>query len=162
MKQITVVKSECSIERLCVITPTVQRDNRGYFMETYSQRDMEEAGINITFVQDNQSMLTKSVLRDLHFQKQFLILKGFVHGFLALTDTAKFCYKCDGFYHANDEGVLVWDNPEIGIKWPQVVDEYRGNACAEGYSLEDGTKLNLNDKNQKRFELESIVSKEIH
>lgn len=46
-------------------------DNRGYFMETYSQRDMEEAGININFVQDNQSMSTKGVLRGLHFQKHF-------------------------------------------------------------------------------------------
>uniref|UniRef100_UPI0025D22727 dTDP-4-dehydrorhamnose 3,5-epimerase n=1 Tax=uncultured Ruminococcus sp. TaxID=165186 RepID=UPI0025D22727 len=71
MGQITVEKNVGGIEGLCVITPAVHGDNRGYFMETYSQRDMEEAGIDITFVQDNQSCSTKGVLRGLHFQKQF-------------------------------------------------------------------------------------------
>ena len=71
MGQITVEKNVGGIEGLCVITPAVHGDNRGYFMETYSQRDMEEAGINIVFVQDNQSCSTKGVLRGLHFQKQF-------------------------------------------------------------------------------------------
>ena len=71
MGQIKVEKNVGGIEGLCVITPAVHGDNRGYFMETYSQRDMEEAGINITFVQDNQSMSVKGVLRGLHFQKNF-------------------------------------------------------------------------------------------
>ena len=71
MGQITVEKNVGGIEGLCVITPAVHGDNRGYFMETYSQRDMEEAGINIQFVQDNQSMSVKGVLRGLHFQKNF-------------------------------------------------------------------------------------------
>ena len=71
MGQITIEKNVAGIEGLCVITPAVHGDNRGYFMETYSQRDMEEAGININFVQDNQSMSTKGVLRGLHFQKHF-------------------------------------------------------------------------------------------
>ena len=71
MGQITVEKNVGGIEGLCVITPTVHGDNRGYFMETYSQRDMNEAGIDIVFVQDNQSMSTKGVLRGLHFQKQY-------------------------------------------------------------------------------------------
>lgn len=71
MGQITVEKNVAGIEGLCVVTPAVHGDNRGYFMETYSQRDMEEAGININFVQDNQSMSTKGVLRGLHFQKHF-------------------------------------------------------------------------------------------
>ena len=62
---------ECGIEGLYIVTPTVHGDSRGYFMETYSQRDMEEAGFNITFVQDNQSMSTKGVLRGLHFQKNY-------------------------------------------------------------------------------------------
>ncbi len=161
-------------------------------METYSQRDMEEAGININFVQDNQSCSTKGVLRGLHFQKQypqtklvraikgtvfdvavdlrtgsatygkwygvllteenkkqFLIPKGFAHGFLVLTDIAEFCYKCDDFYHANDEGGLAWNDPEIGIEWPELAGEYNGSASAEGYTLSDGTKLNLSDKDQK-------------
>ena len=192
MGQIKVEKNVGGIEGLCVITPAVHGDNRGYFMETYSQRDMEEAGLNIPFVQDNQSMSTKGVLRGLHFQKQypqtklvraikgsvfdvavdlrsgsstygkwygvllteenkkqFLIPKGFAHGFLVLTDTAEFCYKCDDFYHANDEGGLAWNDPAIGIEWPELTGNYSGNASAEGYTLADGTPLNLSDKDQK-------------
>ena len=71
MGQITVEKNVGGIKGLCVITPAVHGDNRGYFMETYNENDMKEAGIDITFVQDNQSMSTKGVLRGLHFQKQF-------------------------------------------------------------------------------------------
>ena len=192
MGQITVEKNVGGIEGLCVITPAVHGDNRGYFMETYSQRDMVEAGLNIPFVQDNQSMSTKGVLRGLHFQKQypqtklvraikgsvfdvavdlradsktygkwygvlltedkkkkFLIPKGFAHGFLVLTDTAEFCYKCDDFYHPNDEGGLAWNDPEIGVEWPELKGEYKGSASVDGYMLEDGTALNLSDKDQK-------------
>lgn len=192
MGQITVEKNVGGIEGLCVITPAVHGDNRGYFMETYSQRDMEEAGIKIVFVQDNQSCSTKGVLRGLHFQKQFpqtklvraikgrvfdvavdlrkdsktygkwygvelteenkkqfLIPKGFAHGFLVLSDIAEFCYKCDDFWHPNDEGGLAWNDPAIGIKWPELVGEYNGNADSEGYTLEDGTILNLSDKDKK-------------
>ena len=196
MGQITVEKNVGGIEGLCVITPAVHGDSRGYFMETYSQSDMEEAGLNIPFVQDNQSMSTKGVLRGLHFQKnfpqtklvraikgsvfdvavdlransttygkwygvllteenkkQFLIPKGFAHGFLVLTDTAEFCYKCDDFYHANDEGGLAWNDPEIGIEWPEVVGAYQGSASAAGYTLADGTPLNLSEKDQKWLKL---------
>ena len=71
MGQIVIEKNVGGIEGLCVITPAVHGDDRGYFMETYSQRDMMEAGIDITFVQDNQSMSTKGVLRGLHFQKNY-------------------------------------------------------------------------------------------
>ena len=190
MGQITVEKNIKGIEGLCVITPTVHGDSRGYFMETYSQRDMEEAGFSITFVQDNQSMSTKGVLRGLHFQKkypqtklvrvikgtvfdvavdlrsesltygqwhgeilsdknkkQFLIPRGFAHGFLVLSDTAEFCYKCDDFYHANDEGGIAWNDPEIGIVWPMLEGEYKGTSSAEGYTI-DGVPLNLSDKDQ--------------
>lgn len=63
--------SKCPIEGLYVIEPTVHGDCRGYFMETYNQRDMAEAGLNMAFVQDNQSLSTKGVLRGLHFQKRF-------------------------------------------------------------------------------------------
>ena len=182
MGQIIVEKNVSGIEGLCIITPAVHGDSRGYFMETYSQRDMEEAGIHITFVQDNQSMSTRGVLRGLHFQKQyaqtklvrvihgkvfdvavdirpgsktfgkwhgiiltpenrgqFLIPKGFAHGFLVLSDIAEFCYKCDDFYHPNDEGGLAWNDPEIGIQWPDVAGE-----C-----LTDGTPLNLSEKDKK-------------
>ncbi len=191
MGQINVEKNVSGIEGLCVITPAVHGDNRGYFMETYNQRDMEENGINIVFVQDNQSMSTKGVLRGLHFQKnfpqaklvrvikgavfdvavdlrsgsktygkwygielteenkkQFLIPRGFAHGFLVLSDTAEFCYKCDDFYHPNDEGGMAWNDPVIGIEWPKISGEYKGSASAEGYCI-DGVSLNLSDKDQK-------------
>ncbi len=189
--QIKIEKNVGGIEGLCVIEPAVHGDERGYFMETYSQRDMEEAGLNYTFVQDNQSMSTKGVLRGLHFQinypqtklvrvikgsvfdvavdirkgsetygkwygvelteenkKQFLIPKGFAHGFLVLSDTAEFCYKCDDFYHPNDEGGIAWNDPTIGIVWPKVKGEYKDSASAEGYALEDGTVLRLSEKDQ--------------
>lgn len=199
MGQITVEKNVGGIEGLCVITPAVHGDNRGYFMETYSQRDMEEAGIDITFVQDNQSCSTKGVLRGLHFQKQFpqtklvraikgrvfdvavdlrkdsetygkwygvelteenkkqfLIPKGFAHGFLVLSDIAEFCYKCDDFYHANDEGGLAWNDPAIGIEWPELLGDYKGTASAATYALADGTALNLSDKDQKWEKLSNM------
>lgn len=81
-------------------------------------------------------------------KKQFLIPRGFAHGFLVLSDTAEFCYKCDDFYHANDEGGLAWNDPEIGIEWPKVEGAYQGTASAEGYNV-DGVVLNLSDKDQK-------------
>ena len=69
MGKITVTR--CEIEGLCVIEPAVFKDERGYFMETYNQKDFQEEGLNMVFVQDNQSMSTKGVLRGLHFQKEF-------------------------------------------------------------------------------------------
>ena len=68
MGQIKVTKAP--IEGLYVIEPTVHGDKRGYFMETYNQNDMREAGLNMVFVQDNQSSSVKGVLRGLHFQKE--------------------------------------------------------------------------------------------
>ena len=190
MGQITVEKNVGGIAGLCVIIPAVHGDQRGYFMETYSQRDMAEAGLDIPFVQDNQSMSTKGVLRGLHYQikfpqtklvrvirgtvfdvavdlrpgsetygkwygieltaenkKQFLIPRGFAHGFLVLSDEAEFCYKCDNFYHPNDEGGIAWNDPAIGVQWPGVEGAYQGSASAEGYLL-DGTPLKLSRKDQ--------------
>lgn len=190
MGQIKVTK--CPIEGLYIIEPKVHGDNRGYFMETYSQRDMEEAGLNMVFVQDNQSMSVKGVLRGLHFQKQypqgklvrvikgrvfdvavdlrsgsetygqwygvelteenkkqFYISEGFAHGFLVLSDTAEFCYKVTDFYRPGDEGGLAWNDPAIGIQWPEVLGDYPGTASAGNYSLTDGTPLILSDKDQK-------------
>lgn len=69
MGKITV--TPCDIEGLYIIEPTVFKDERGYFVETYNQNDMKEAGLDMVFVQDNQSMSTRGVLRGLHFQKQF-------------------------------------------------------------------------------------------
>ena len=71
MGQIKVEKNVGGIEGLCVIEPAVHGDARGYFMETYNKRDMEEAGLTMEFVQDNQSSSVKGVLRGLHFQKEY-------------------------------------------------------------------------------------------
>lgn len=71
MGQIKVEKNVGGIEGLCVIEPAVHGDSRGYFMETYNQKDMQEEGLNMVFVQDNQSSSVKGVLRGLHFQKQY-------------------------------------------------------------------------------------------
>lgn len=189
MGQIKVTKTE--IEGLYVIEPTVHGDSRGYFMETYNQNDMHEAGLDMVFVQDNQSMSKRGVLRGLHFQKQFpqgklvrvirgevfdvavdlregsatygkwhgillsednkkqfYISEGFAHGFLVLSDTAEFCYKVTDFYHPGDEGGLAWNDPEIGIEWPQLRGDYMGTADSDGYVLEDGTPLNLSEKDK--------------
>lgn len=192
MGQIKVTR--CPIEGLCVIEPTVHGDARGYFMETYNKKDMEAEGLNMVFVQDNQSSSTKGVLRGLHFQKQypqgklvrvvkgsvfdvavdlransetygkwfgvelteenkkqFYIPEGFAHGFVVLSDVAEFCYKCTDFYHPGDEGGLAWNDPEIGIDWESlgIKGQYNGTASAEGYTMADGTPLNLSDKDQK-------------
>jgi len=190
MGQITVEKNIDGIEGLCTITPAVHGDDRGYFMETYNLADMHEAGLDYTFVQDNQSKSRKGVLRGLHFQinypqtklvrvikgsvfdvavdlrpgsatygkwhgetlteenkKQYLIPRGFAHGFLVLSDDAEFCYKCDDLYHPNDEGGLAWNDPDIGVKWPCLEGEYKGTPSAEGYTV-DGTPLILSEKDQ--------------
>lgn len=71
MGQITVKRNLGGIEGLCLIMPTVHGDRRGFFLESYNARDFAEAGIHTVFVQDNQSMSVKGVLRGLHFQKEY-------------------------------------------------------------------------------------------
>ena len=185
MGQIKVTKDLGGIAGLCLIEPKVHGDNRGYFMETWSKRDMEEAGFDIDFVQDNQSCSSKGVLRGLHFQKQhsqtklvrairgevfdvvvdlragsstygkwhgellseenkkqFLVPKGFAHGFLVLSETAEFCYRCDDYYHPEDEGGVAWNDPEIGIEWPKV------EKTGEDYTM-DGVPLKFSDRDTK-------------
>lgn len=71
MGQIQVEKNAGGIEGLYVITPTVHGDERGYFVETYNQKDLQEAGLDPVFVQDNQSSSSKGVLRGLHYQKKY-------------------------------------------------------------------------------------------
>ncbi len=184
MGQIKVEYNAGGIEGLCVITPAVHGDKRGYFSETYNLRDMQEAGLDITFVQDNQSSSTKGVLRGLHFQKnypqtklvrvirgnvydvavdirrgsrtfgqyfgielteenhkQLLIPRGFAHGFLVLSEFAEFCYKCDDFYHPDDEGGIIWNDPDINISWPAV-----------------NVPLNLSDKDKVLPALKELLS----
>ena len=191
MGQIKVTKDLGGIAGLCLIEPKVHGDNRGYFMETWSKRDMEEAGFDIDFVQDNQSRSSKGVLRGLHFQKQhpqtklvrairgevfdvvvdlragsstygnwhgellseenkkqFLVPKGFAHGFLVLSETAEFCYRCDDYYHPEDECGVAWNDPEIGIAWPKLEGGTPGTASGEGYTV-DGVPLKLSDRDTK-------------
>lgn len=149
------------IEGVFIIESKVFGDNRGYFMETYNENEFKEAGLDYTFVQDNQSKSKAGVLRGLHFQKthpqaklvrvlegevfdvavdlrkgsktygkwvgvilseenkkQFMIPRGFAHGFVVLSETATFAYKCDEFYHPEDEGGIMWNDSEVGIDWP--------------------------------------------
>ena len=150
----------CEIEGLKIITPAVYGDARGYFMETYNYNDFKAAGIPEIFVQDNQSMSKKGVLRGLHMQlgnpqgklvrvisgevydvavdmrkgsatigkwfgvllsaenkKQFFIPEGFAHGFLVVSNTAEFVYKCTRLYAPGDELGIRYDDPDIGIDW---------------------------------------------
>lgn len=81
--------------------------------------------------------------------KQYLIPREFAHGFLVLSDEAEFCYKCDNFYYPNDEGGLAWNDPDIGIEWPEIEGEYRGSADASTYKMADGHTLTLSEKDQK-------------
>ncbi len=191
MGQIKVEKNVGGIEGLHIIEPAVHGDSRGYFMETYNKRDMEAAGLDMNFVQDNQSQSRKGVLRGLHFQiahpqgklvrvirgrvfdvavdirkgsktygkwfgmelseenkKQFYISEGFAHGFLVLSDVAEFCYKVTDFYHPGDEDGIAWNDPALGIVWPEVVGLYRGSADPMGYTLQDGTPLTMSEKDK--------------
>ena len=153
--------TKTGIEGLVVVEPKVFGDNRGYFMETYNYNDFKAAGLDMVFVQDNQSKSKKGVLRGLHFQKknpqgklvrvvsgevydvavdlrrgsdtygkwygvllsaenkkQFYVPEGFAHGFVVMSETAEFVYKCTRFYDPSDEGGLMWNDTEIGIDWP--------------------------------------------
>ncbi len=152
---------ETSIKDVYIIESKKYGDNRGYFMETYKESDFKEAGLDYSFVQDNQSKSKKGVLRGLHFQKhypqaklvrciegevfdvavdlrkgsatygkwvgvvlsaekgnQFMIPRGFAHGFLVLSEMATFCYKCDELYHPEDEGGIAWNDKDVGVDWP--------------------------------------------
>jgi len=152
---------ETGIEGLIIIEQKVFYDERGYFMETYNEKAFKEAGLNLKFVQDNQSKSKRGVLRGLHFQKKFpqgklvrvirgevfdvavdlrrnshtfkkwfgcvlsesnrkqmYIPEGFAHGFLVLSDEAEFVYKCTEFYHPEDEGGYLWNDPDFNIEWP--------------------------------------------
>ena len=185
MGKITV--TQCgNIEGLRVIEPAVYGDDRGYFMETYNYDDFSKQGIDMSFVQDNQSASRANVLRGLHFQihypqaklvrvirgavydvavdlregsatfgkwhgvllseenkKQFFIPQGFAHGFFVVSDYAEFAYKCSDFYHPNDEGGILWNDPDIGIEWP----------------IEEGLQMTFSEKDQKWPTLSELTRK---
>ncbi|MCX7748849.1 MAG: dTDP-4-dehydrorhamnose 3,5-epimerase [Clostridia bacterium] len=153
--------TETEIKGVYIIEPKVFGDNRGYFMETYNYEDFKAQGLDMQFVQDNQSKSRKGVLRGLHYQvhfpqgklvrvisgevfdvavdlrkgsptykkwvgvvlsaenkKQFYVPEGFAHGFLVLSEEAEFVYKVTDYYHPEDEGGIIWNDPGIGIHWP--------------------------------------------
>lgn len=155
-----------AIDGVLIIEPRVFEDARGYFFESFSQREFDEKvapilGQTINFVQDNESMSSYGVMRGLHFQrppytqsklvrcvkgavldvavdirkgsrtygqhvaleltecnhKQFFIPKGVAHGFVVLSETAVFQYKCDEFYHPEAEGGICILDDALGIEW---------------------------------------------
>jgi dTDP-4-dehydrorhamnose 3,5-epimerase len=159
---------DTDIEGLKVIKPEIFRDARGYFFESYNAQRYMEAGITNTFVQDNESMSNRGVLRGLHWQAmpntqaklvrvvrgavwdvavdirkgsptfgkhygvtltpenglQFYIPRGFAHGFLVLEDNTLFAYKCDNFYSKESDRGLMYNDPALGIKWPEIPGGY--------------------------------------
>ena len=159
----------CDIEGLYVIEPTVFKDERGYFMETYNQNDFKEAGLNMTFVQDNQSMSVKGVLRGLHFQKQYpqgklvRAVRGTVFdvavdlrsdsktygkwfGVTLSAENKKQFYIPEGFAHGflvlSDEAEFAYKCTEGGLLWsdPEIgVD----------WPIEPGMELIISDKDKK-------------
>ncbi len=153
------IKTE--IDGMFIIEPTVFGDDRGYFLETYHYDEFKKAGIDVTFVQDNQSKSKCGVLRGLHFQtkrpqgklvrvirgkvfdvgvdlrknsssfgkwvgailsdenkRQLYIPAEFAHGFLVLSYEAEFVYKCTDFYDPQNEGGIIYNDPDININWP--------------------------------------------
>ncbi|MEY4106026.1 MAG: dTDP-4-dehydrorhamnose 3,5-epimerase [Bacteroidota bacterium] len=153
--------TETPLSGLLVFEPNVHRDERGYFFESYNAHTFKAAGIETTFVQDNQARSTYGVLRGLHYQcgeraqaklvrvlegevldvavdlrtgsptygrwysvllsaenqKQLFVPRGFAHGYVVLSRTAEFFYKCDNFYHKASEGGIRFDDPALGIDW---------------------------------------------
>ena len=150
-----------AIDGVVIIEPRLFKDERGYFFESFSQKEFEEKVCKTVFVQDNESKSSYGVLRGLHFQKppfaqsklvrvvrgavldvavdirkgsptfgkhvaveltaenhrQFFIPRGFAHGFSVLSQEVVFQYKCDNYYAPQSEGVLAWDDPDLGIDW---------------------------------------------
>ena len=106
-----------------ILEPKVFGDHRGWFMETWSTRNMEEAGLHYQFVQDNQSYSSptykKWVAVELSAEnkRQLLIPRGFGHGFVTLTDDVEFLYKEDNLYNPSTDRNILWNDPELGIDW---------------------------------------------
>jgi dTDP-4-dehydrorhamnose 3,5-epimerase len=151
------------LPEVLIIEPAVHRDDRGYFVETYHARRYAEAGLAVTFVQDNQSRSVRGTLRGLHWQvehaqgklvralsgeifdvavdirpdsprfgqwvgvtisaesfQQIYVPPGFAHGFCVTSEIAEVEYKCTDFYTPSAERGLIWNDPEVGIEWPDV------------------------------------------
>ena len=124
-----------SISDVVILEPRVFGDERGYFFESFSQREFNEQVAEVTFVQDNESKSSYGVVRGLHYQlppytqaklvrvvegenkRQFFIPKGFAHGFAVLSPQAIFQYKCDNYYAPQYESGIQFDDPALGIDW---------------------------------------------
>ncbi|MGZ0015680.1 dTDP-4-dehydrorhamnose 3,5-epimerase [Yeosuana sp. AK3] len=153
---------ETKLKGCFILQPTVFKDSRGYFFESFNQQKFNESiGLNINFIQDNESFSVKGTLRGLHYQKgefaqaklvrvikgkvldiavdirkssptfgehislelsednkqQLFIPRGFAHGFVVLSDTAIFSYKCDNFYNKESEGGIIYNDKSLNIDW---------------------------------------------
>ena len=126
---------------LLIIEHNVFRDERGWFYESFNQKEFNSAtGINYQFVQDNHSQSKQGILRGLHYQTQHTqgklvrvthgqelsadnqlqmwIPPGFAHGFLTLSETAEFLYKTTDYYNPESDNCLLWNDPIVNIQWP--------------------------------------------
>lgn len=174
MGKITV--TPCDIEGLYVIEPTVFKDERGYFVETYNQNDMKEAGLDMVFVQDNQSMSTIGVLRGLHFQKQFpqgklvRVVRGKVFdvavdlrsdsktygkwfGVELSAENMKQFYIPEGFAHGflvlSDEAEFCYKCTDFYHPGDEGGLAWNDPEIGVGWPLEEGVDLIISEKDQK-------------
>lgn len=174
MGKITV--TPCDIEGLYVIEPTVFKDERGYFVETYNQNDMKEAGLDMVFVQDNQSMSTRGVLRGLHFQKQFpqgklvRVVRGKVFdvavdlrsdskaygkwfGVELSAENMKQFYIPEGFAHGflvlSDEAEFCYKCTDFYHPGDEGGLAWNDPEIGVGWPLEEGVDLIISEKDQK-------------
>ena len=135
---------ETCIPGVVIVQPRIFGDERGYFFESFSQRDFERQVCKTVFVQQPpyaQSKLVRvvkgrvldvavdirkgsptfgkhvSVELTEENKRQFFVPRGFAHGFAVLSAEAVFQYKCDNFYAPESEGALAWDDPDLGIDW---------------------------------------------
>ena len=166
----------CEIEGLCVIEPTVFKDERGYFMETYNQNDFKEAGLDMVFVQDNQSMSTRGVLRGLHYQKQFpqgklvRVVRGTVFdvavdlrtgsktygnwfGVELSAENKKQFYIPEGFAHGflvlSDEAEFVYKCTDFYHPGDEGGMAWNDPEIGIEWPLQDGVELIISEKDQK-------------
>ena len=174
MGKITV--TPCDIEGLYVIEPTVFKDERGYIVETYKQNDMKEAGLDMVFVQDNQSMSTRGVLRGLHFQKQFpqgklvRVVRGKVFdvavdlrsdsktygkwfGVELSAENMKQFYIPEGFAHGflvlSDEAEFCYKCTDFYHPGDEGGLAWNDPEIGVGWPLEEGVDLIISEKDQK-------------
>lgn len=166
----------CEIEGLYVIEPTVFPDARGYFVETYNQRDMEEAGLHMAFVQDNQSMSTKGVLRGLHYQiehpqgKLVRVIRGRVfdvavdlrkgsptfgkwHGVELSAENKKQFYVPEGFAHGfmvlSEEAEFCYKCTDFYHPGDEGGLRWDDPEIGIKWPIEEGTTVLLSDRDQK-------------